>query len=230
MNSQLEKSFPSPAIVTGLFISLVLTTIFWWPGITDHLFPENLVWRNVFAQLADWAFCLVLIIIVLFWEKKPLASLGFKPLTNDNLFAGLGLGGFTMLLIAVWTLLRHYLFPESNNLSSGASGSEFPKHFFYWFAPFSLITASFCEEVIYRGYAMERLFKLTDQAWIIILLPHLAFSLMHLKDGCDHALMVAVAGILFSLYYYRYRDLTMVIIAHFFIDLLAIIGRVVGVG
>ena len=58
------------ARVVGLAIALVLTTIFWWPAVAGRLLPDDLVWRNVAAQAVDWAFCLVLMGIVVCWERQ----------------------------------------------------------------------------------------------------------------------------------------------------------------
>ena len=231
MNGKNNPTTPTnrTAVWTGLFISLILTTLFWLPDVASRFLPEDLVWRNVAAQLADWVFCLVLIAIVLWWgEKNRCLPWGSKPLTWTNFGIGMGLGGFIMVGLVLWKLGEKALFPELSSAESGGS-NQLPDTFFYWFAPFALITASFCEEVIYRGYAMERLAQLTDRKWIVILVPHVAFALMHIKDGWSTVLMLSTLGILFGLYYWRFRDLTLMIVAHFFIDLMAVIGHFAGV-
>ncbi len=217
------------AQMCGLAIALLGTTIFWWPPIASRFFPDDLVWRNVAAQAADWFFCLVLMAIVLFWEREPVSSLGFKPLGKDNLSAGIGLGGFIMVGLVVWKLVSAQWIQGNGAGNSGAGPSEFPRYFFWWYAPFALVTASFCEEVIYRGYATERLLRLTNHRWVAVLLPNIAFALMHWKDGVEKVFFVGTVCLLFQLYYVRYRDLTMTIVAHFFIDSLAIVGALFGI-
>ena len=69
-----DRPAKSTAQICGLTVALVFTTIFWWPPIASHLLPENLVWRNVAAQAADWFFCLVLMAIVYFFERESLES------------------------------------------------------------------------------------------------------------------------------------------------------------
>ena len=119
----------------------------------------------------------------------------------------------------------------STNASTGggSSSGELPGHFFFWYAPLALVTASFCEEVIYRGYAMERLLLVFKRPWVAVLASHVAFVLYHLKDGVENVLCFSVLLLLFPLYYIRHRDLTMVIVAHAFIDLMAVIGHAAGV-
>ena len=224
-----DKNSKAVAQTCGLFVALVATTIFWWPPIASRLLPTDLVWRNLAAQAADWFFCLSLMAIVYFWEREPLSSLGFKPLRKDNLSAGLGLGGFIMVGLVLWKLVSSQLVQGSGIGSSGAAPSEFPPHFFLWFGPIALLTASFCEEVIYRGYATERLLRITNNRWVAVLLPNFAFALMHWKDGFEKVLFVGTVCLLFQLYYVRYRDLTMTIVAHFLIDSLALLGAMFGV-
>lgn len=210
----------------------MLTTIFWWPPVTSQLLPADLVFRNVVTQLADWVFALALVAIVVFWERRPLSSLGFKPLTLTNFSAGMGMGGFFMIGVALWFYGILPFFPGfgKETMDTGADASELPRHFFYWYAPFALVTASFCEEVIYRGYAMERLLSIAGRPWVAVLVSHGAFVLYHVKDGWSSVLMLSVFALLFPLYYIRYRDLTMMIVAHAFIDLMAVIGYYLGIG
>jgi len=218
------------AEVTGLVVALLLTTLFWWPAIASRLLPSNLIWRNVAAQAADWVFALILIAIVVFWERRPLSSLGFKPLKWSNFCTGLGLGGFFMAGIILWRFAISPLLPDLGPAEGGSDGSALPGHFFFWYAPFALVTASFCEEVIYRGYAMERLLSVTKRPWVAVLVTHVAFVLYHMKDGPNSVAMLSLLALLFPLYYIRFRDLTVMIVGHGFIDLMAVLGHVVGVG
>jgi membrane protease YdiL (CAAX protease family) len=68
-----------------------------------------------------------------------------------------------------------------------------------------------------------------ESPWIAVLVSHVAFVLYHLKDGIENVLCFSVLLLLFPFYYIRYRDLTMVIVAHAFVDLMAIIGHAAGI-
>jgi len=214
--------------IVGLFIALVLTTVIWLPQVASSLLPDNLVWRNVASQALDWAFALTLICIVLFWERKSLASLGFKDLNSTVLFAGLGLGGFLMVGIFAWSLIVPALIGDRDP-SAGATANDLPPGFYVWFAPFALITASFAEEIIYRGYAMERLLRIGVGPVTTVVVTQIAFALYHLKDGMSSVLFVATIGSLFALYYIWTRNLWITIIGHFFVDAMAIIGHMAGI-
>ncbi|MEL6328583.1 MAG: type II CAAX endopeptidase family protein [Planctomycetota bacterium] len=216
------RSRTLPRIV-GLAVALVLTTVVWYPPILGPLLPDGFVLRNLAQQGIDWAFTIVLVAIVLFWERLPLSSMGFEKITGETLGGGLGLGGFVMVALVVWTLAVGWLRDPSMGMGP-TSG------FFIWYGPLALITAGVCEEVIYRGYAMERLLRMFRSPWPALLLPHVAFSLMHIKDGWDKVLMVGTGGFLFTWWYYKSRDLTMNIVGHLFVDAMALVGAAFGIG
>ncbi|MEO1593944.1 MAG: type II CAAX endopeptidase family protein [Pseudomonadota bacterium] len=220
---------PWISLATGLSISLVLTTLFWIPSIVGNLLPSNIVARNVASQVVDWAFAISLIIVVLLGERKPIASMGFKPFTFQAMYEAFGLVGFFFIGMIAWRLLVSPWFPGISLPAGQAATGELPENFFLWFAPFALLTASFAEEIIYRGYAMERLLTHFKNPLIALVLPHTAFALYHLKDGFENAVMLFFVGWIFTWYYYKSRNLTLLILAHFIIDLLAIVGRIAGI-
>lgn len=135
-----DRSRTLPRTV-GLVIALVLTTVVWYPPLLGPLLPDGFVLRNLAQQGIDWAFTIVLVAIVLFWERLPLSSMGFKKLSRENLVGGLGLGGFCMVGLVVWTLLAGWLRDPSMGMGP-------TRGFYLWYGPLALITAGFCEEVI----------------------------------------------------------------------------------
>jgi len=216
-------------LVIGLTLAIVLPTLFWIPSVAGNLLPQNIVSRNVVSQLVDWAFAITLIVLVVLGERKPISSMGFKPLTFQTLYEALGLVGFFFIGMIAWRFFISPWFPGISLPAGQAATGELPEHFFLWFAPFALITASFAEEIIYRGYAMERLLTHFKNPLIALVLPHTAFALYHLKDGFENAVMLFFVGWLFTWYYYKTRNLTLLITAHFMIDFLAIVGRIAGI-
>ena len=212
------------AMIGGLVIALAGTVLFWWPSVAGRLFPQDLVLRNLAAQGVDWMFALALVGIVLLFERRSLASLRFTRPNVKTIAAGLGLGGFMMIGIVGWKFAERALFPEVAELDIGAPPSAFPPGFFLWFAPIALITASVCEEVIWRGYAMERLLLVTKSPVLAIILSQISFALYHVKDGWSTALMVLTVGSLFPIFFLTTRSLTVTIIGHAMVDGLALVG------
>ncbi|HEY4979326.1 MAG TPA: type II CAAX endopeptidase family protein [Candidatus Acidoferrum sp.] len=81
------------------------------------------------------------------------------------------------------------------------------------------VLAGFGEEMVYRGYLMNRvadLFNRTRTAWIISLIGvHVAFGIAHAYQGWTGIIDEGLAGFLFALIYLRTgRNLAVPIIAH----------------
>ena len=222
-----HSSYLRVTLAVGLTLSLLATTVFWLPAVAGTLLPADILWRNLASQAVDWTVALVLIALVIFGEKKPLGSMGFRPVSTGTAFGALGLAGFFLVGVLVWQLVVSPIFPPLAVSGGSATTGELPAHFYYWFAPLALVTASVAEEVIYRGYAMERLLRYCRNPAYGLILPHTAFALMHLKDGVESAAMIFVLGGLLTWFYYSSRDLTLLILAHFVIDAMAVLGQVV---
>ena len=84
------------------------------------------------------------------------------------------------------------------------------------------LRAGVVEEVIYRGYAFERIFTLTKSKWLAVFIPLIMFMLAHISWGMGHLLFVFIAGGLFALIYLLKRNLLLLIIAHFTVDVIAL--------
>jgi membrane protease YdiL (CAAX protease family) len=79
--------------------------------------------------------------------------------------------------------------------------------------------AAFCEEMVYRGYLMNRvadLFNRTRPAWIISLIAvHVGFGLAHAYQGWTGVVDEGLMGLLLGIIYLRTgRNLSVPIIAH----------------
>lgn len=91
------------------------------------------------------------------------------------------------------------------------------------------VTAAFGEEMLVRGYMMNRfagLFGGTTGAWIgAVALSSILFGLMHLYQGAMGVILTGVAGAVFgAAYLLAGRSLWPVIIAHGIIDTLAFVA------
>ena len=84
------------------------------------------------------------------------------------------------------------------------------------------LRAGVVEEVLYRGYAFERLFDLTKSKWLAALVPVIIFALVHLPWGVGHLVFVFFAGGIFMLVYISKRNLALIMIAHFTTDVIVL--------
>ena len=210
----------------GLFIVLILATVFWFPTVYKSILSTDFELRNYQMQGFDWLVVAIIIVLIIYGERNKLNTLNIKKPTLEMFGIGMGLGGFSLLYIFLHRTAFNFF-----NISTGfeqqlenPSLNEVGPEFVFVYGIFSLITASIAEEIIYRGYATERLMKLKNSYWLAFLLPLVAFVLMHYRKGLDHLLIVLVVGSLMQYYYLKFRNLTINIIGHLFIDLMAYIG------
>lgn len=80
------------------------------------------------------------------------------------------------------------------------------------------LTAGICEEAVYRGYLQRQCLALTNQVVPAIMLPALAFGLVHLYQGWERAAVIACGGILSGLLAHWRRSVRPGMIAHAFQD------------
>jgi membrane protease YdiL (CAAX protease family) len=185
------------------------------PFLLKFLHIENILLREV----GMWLLLLFSIILwIYFVEKRTIASIGWKKVTAKTVFSGIGLGLVAFILFGISNVVIQAIGLELNQ----EVGELFASQPFLVLMLISL-RAAVVEEVLYRGYAFERINELTKSKWIAALVPVIIFMLMHLSWGVGHLLFVFFAGGLFMLVYISKRNLGLVMIAHFVTDVIAML-------
>jgi membrane protease YdiL (CAAX protease family) len=83
----------------------------------------------------------------------------------------------------------------------------------------SVVTAAFCEELIFRGYLIPRLQLFFKDKWLPIIISALLFSFGHLGYQTMFYIFYTLAGgIVFGYYYQKYRNIKALIVCHFLLD------------
>jgi membrane protease YdiL (CAAX protease family) len=84
---------------------------------------------------------------------------------------------------------------------------------------FIALTAGITEELIFRGYVLARLSQWIKNNAAAVIVSSLLFAALHYKYGSIRELIFTfLIGVLFSLYYIRYRNIKAIIVTHFLID------------
>lgn len=168
----------------------------------------------------EWLALAALILIVVFWERLPLfASLGIRRLAKMDV--GI-IAAIVVLTIAVVGFLAHSppKMPRAGNMLAQALAVPF------WLRVALVLTAGICEELFFRGYAIERLRGLTGNTWIGALLGTVLFTLGHIpRYGLSSGLLgVAFIGALLSAIYVWRRNLFPCIALHWFFDAISLLA------
>ena len=85
------------------------------------------------------------------------------------------------------------------------------------------VTAGVVEELIFRGYLIPRLHILFKNSYLPVLFSALLFGAAHIGYGTVINMLVPfLLGLIFGVYYQKYRNLKVLIFCHFFIDFLSL--------
>lgn len=170
-------------------------------------------------ELGMWLLLLLIILWIYFVEKRAITSIGWKKLTVKTILSGIGLGLVVFILFGILTTVIQAIGLElSQETAELIAGQSIP------FLLLIALRAAVVEEVLYRGYAFERIYDLTKSNWIAGLVPVIIFTLVHLSWGVGHLVFVFFAGSLFMLAYMSKRNLGLIVIAHFITDVLALLA------
>ncbi len=172
----------------------------------------------ILGELAFWILLLLIVSWIYFVEKRTLGSIGLKKLAPKTIFLGIGLGLVLFVVFGlITTLIQTLGLPLNQDAAQLIASQPIP------ILLLIALRAGVVEEVLYRAYAFERLFDLTNSRWIAALVPVIIFALAHLPWGFGHIIFVFFAGGSFMLVYLARRDLGLIMIAHFTTDVLALL-------
>ena len=88
---------------------------------------------------------------------------------------------------------------------------------------FSALTAAFTEEIVFRGYLQPRFQIIFKSPFPGILISSVLFGLLHYGYGTAINMIAPFyIGLVFAFYYWKYRNIKVLIICHFLWDLLAL--------
>jgi uncharacterized protein len=164
--------------------------------------------------------CLVVVGIVIFWERQPLASIGLHPLRWQSILWGITFAGFLIFIyspLIIWAMAK---LGHTGFASGLAQLDPLP----IWYLALAVAIGGVVEEVLYRGYATERLSWLTGSYWIGCGLSLIAFGLAHVPLwGWVPAFTTILSGGLLTLFYLGTGDLLTAIVAHIVTDSAGII-------
>jgi membrane protease YdiL (CAAX protease family) len=160
-----------------------------------------------------------LLLLVLRGERLPLSSIGLRfDRPARSVARGLVLGVACLALcVALYVLL-----PRVGLHIGGNGGSAFVPS--TCAVILMMARASVAEEICFRGYAIERLEKLTGSRWLAGLAPLVVFGLSHHRQGMGGIVATFALGGVLTVYYVKRRDLLANITSHFFVDMVLNVG------
>lgn len=209
------------ASLTGLFFTLAV------PAVTTAL-PGNenpsadiAVQAVLFNEAFMWGLTLIVLAILLFWERRPFASIGLVRPTAMAFQTGAAVTVPLLILAAIAGAVVQAFGPKIETDTQEALVQGLP----LWVQLFAAISAGFTEEVLFRGYSIERVTELTGRRWLGAAVPVIVFGAVHMPFwGAGHAIVAGLTGLWLTLIYLWRRNLWINVTAHALIDTLAFIA------
>ena len=170
---------------------------------------------------ASTVYVLVFVLISIFIRRRGWKGIGLVRPKNGLLTLVLGIGGgcvFQFLsLYAIEPLLARITgsLPDLSNFAAIKGDTEF---LLTWLA-ITWTVAAFGEEIIYRGYMMNRVvdfFQGRKTAWLIgLIFSSVLFGMIHYYQGLSGVLSTGISGLFFGAYFLASgRNLWASILAH----------------
>jgi membrane protease YdiL (CAAX protease family) len=168
-----------------------------------------------------WPLLAVTLLYVIVVERRPLASIGIHRPTWKT-FA-LGVGAAVLGLAVVFPLTELAMTYLHLPGQAGSAAAQQIAHTPWWYRIVLVVRAALAEEIVFRGYAIERITELTGSRTLAAIVSLTVFTVAHLAFwGWTPLIGVAVAGLLLTILYLWQRDLVANIIAHFVVDAVGI--------
>jgi membrane protease YdiL (CAAX protease family) len=171
------------------------------------------------GEVLWWIVGVALLIYVAAVERRPLESIGFRTPTILDLVYAIGAG--TLMVIGIILIVMLLLPALHVNISKQlATVLQTP----LWFRVLQVSRAAVVEEIMFRGYGMERLVESSGSRLLAAITTWLLFTAAHISSwGIGQVIIAAFGGAILTLLYVWRRNLWSNMIAHWLTDAAAFI-------
>jgi uncharacterized protein len=176
-----------------------------WEHEFDHLVLYELTW---------WLLVAGVLAYVRFVERRPLASIGFAAPHARGIALAVAAGVAMLGVLAA----IYALGPDETDELAALTATPL------WWRAISVVRAAVGEEVVFRGYAIERLSELTGRRWLAGAISCAIFALAHVGTwGWSHLIVAGAGGAMLTALYLWRRNLWINIVAHAMVDAIAML-------
>lgn len=164
-----------------------------------------------------WIYAAAVLVWLVLVERLPLTSIGFRaPTWKTLLFAVVGAVAMLFIFaIHMGVIVRVFHLDTAQILEQQRMIFSRP----YWFRVLLVLRAAVVEEILFRGYMIEKVRQLTGSAVLAVTVSVLTFTWAHYAGwGLVQLIPACGAGVVLALLYVRRRDLPSNMLAHFLTD------------
>ncbi len=208
---KIEKKYLTWPTIVGLSLPMIGMPL--W-SIISRLFLRSMDRdsRAILGSLITVGLAVGVVAVVTLWEKNPLSAIGLRRQTPRSIIFALS----SSIVIAVGGTLLSFAIIKVFSLPMPKTMPEFLRVFPVWLSIWLVVSGSIAEEILYRGFVIERLGQITGNIWFGGLITLLWFNLLHLPLGWVYTISIVFpVSLLITILYIWRRDLFATIVAHF---------------
>ncbi len=204
---------PRIATLMGLLFLLLATfaPLSTW---SQHLLGRELG-LNYGREVPWWILTLGLYAYVIFAERRPLSSIGFRRPGVLDIVLAVGTG---VLMVAGTMIIYNFVFPLLH-LKINMRVVLMLMHTPFWYRVLLVTRAAVAEETLFRGYPIERIKEWSGSRALAGAFTLAAFTYAHLASwGAAQLIIAGYGGLLLTILYLWRRNLWVNMIAHWIAD------------
>lgn len=162
-----------------------------------------------------WAAVAIILFYVVLIERRPLSSIGFRRPKRLDILAAigaaiLGVGGIVVIYAVLFPALHLHM---NKTAMEGLLQTPF------WYRVLLVTRAAVAEELLFRGYAIERLDELSGSRMFAALVSWAAFTYAHLSYwGAAQLIIAGWGGLILTILFLWRRNLWGNMLAHWLTD------------
>lgn len=182
---------------------------------------------GLLGQLLLLGLLAAILAIALLWEKASLSSLGLHFPTISTFAWAMALTALFVFGLGPFILRAPRWLNQTGFEKPLAQLRVLPP----WYLTIAVVVGGAVEEVLYRGFAIEHLARVTGSVWSAACIAIAAFGLAHVPLwGWIPAFTMAFSGAVLTIAYLWHRDLAANILAHIATDFVGIVLPAIAAG
>lgn len=164
-----------------------------------------------------WTYAAAILLWLRLGERLPLSSIGLRPPKGKDLLYALVAAAVLFAVFIVHFSIIVPIFHLDATRATTERNSILARQF--WYRLMLVTRASVVEEILFRGYLIEKVRQLTGSTLWAGVVSVAAFTYAHLSGwGAVHLIPVFAGAVTFAVLYVRRHNLPANMVAHFLVD------------
>ena len=212
-HERMAASTARRAAFRGLMLAIVAPLL----PLGRWIFPGNSIAALLSREALWWIYAAAVLLWLTRVERLPLRSIGLRRPTWKTLVFALA-AAFAILAVMTFhyaVIVRVFHLDTATAMRQMQAIRSLP----FWLRVLLVLRAAVVEEILFRGYTIEKVRQLSGSAALAVMVSVVAFTAAHFTGwGLVQLIPVFGAALILALLYVWRRDLPSNMMAHFLAD------------